>query len=211
MLKIKEAFPNKIAGVIRSDDGQAAFHACLAAIEGGVGTVEVTTGVPDWQDIVRGLKASADQVPVGVGTVVRPDMVADAAAAGAAFVVTPYLVPEVAEAARQHDLLLVMGALTPSEIYQAFHVHQANVVKVFPVAAVGGPSYLKLISGPMPGIPVWVSGGVEIEQVSEYLKLGVRAVGLTTALFPTDAVKTGDKARITDLARRAVSALAGVA
>ena len=211
MLKIKEAFPNKIAGVIRSDDGQAAFHACLAAIEGGVGTVEVTTGVPDWQDIVRGLKASADQVPVGVGTVVRPDMVADAAAAGAAFVVTPYLVPEVAEAARQHDLLLVMGALTPSEIYQAFHVHQANVVKVFPVAAVGGPSYLKLISGPMPGIPVWVSGGVEIEQVSEYLKLGVRAVGLTTALFPTDAVKTGDKARITDLARRAVSALAGIA
>lgn len=211
MLKIKEAFPNKIAGVIRSDDGQAAFHACLAAIEGGVGTVEVTTGVPDWQDIVRGLKASADQVPVGVGTVVRPDMVADAAAAGAAFVVTPFLVPEVAEAARQHDLLLVMGALTPSEIYQAFHVHQANVVKVFPVAAVGGPSYLKLISGPMPGIPVWVSGGVEIEQVSEYLKLGVRAVGLTTALFPTDAVKTGDKARITDLARRAVSALAGVA
>ncbi|HVD01215.1 MAG TPA: aldolase [Candidatus Dormibacteraeota bacterium] len=211
MLKIKEAFPNKIAGVIRSDDGQAAFHACLAAIEGGVGTVEVTTGVPDWQDIVRGLKASADQVPVGVGTVVRPDMVADAAAAGAAFVVTPFLVPEVAEAARQHDLLLVMGALTPSEIYQAFHVHQANVVKVFPVAAVGGPSYLKLISGPMPGIPVWVSGGVEIEQVSEYLKLGVRAVGLTTALFPTDAVKTGDKARITDLARRAVSALAGIA
>jgi 2-dehydro-3-deoxyphosphogluconate aldolase / (4S)-4-hydroxy-2-oxoglutarate aldolase len=208
MLTIEKAFPNRIAGVIRSDDGQAAFHACLAAIEGGVGTVEVTTGVPDWQDIVRGLRASADQVPVGVGTVVRADMVADA---GAAFVVTPFLVPEVAEAARQHDLLLVMGALTPTEIYQAFHVHRAQVVKIFPIAAAGGPGYLKLISGPMPGLPIWVSGGVEIDQVADYLKLGVKAVGLTTALFPPDAVKAGENQKITDLARRAVSALAGVA
>jgi len=211
MLKIEEAFPNRIAGVIRSDDGQAAFHACLAAIEGGVGTVEVTTGVPDWQDIVRGLKASGGSVPIGVGTVVRPDMVADAAAAGAAFVVTPFLIPEVAEAARQHDLLLVMGALTPTEIYQAFHVHKASVVKIFPVASVGGAAYLRLISGPMPGLPIWVSGGIEIDQVADYLKLGVRAVGLTTALFPPDAVKAGDKSKITDLARRAVSAVAGVA
>jgi len=211
MQSIEKIFPNRIAGVIRCDDGQAAFHACLAAIEGGVGTVEVTTGVPDWQDIVRGLKASADEVPVGVGTVVRADMVADAAAAGAAFVVTPFLVTEVAEAARQHDILLVMGALTPTEIYQALHVHRAQVVKIFPVAAAGGPAYLKLLAGPMPGIPLWVSGGVEIDQVAEYLKLGVRAVGLTTALFPPDAVKAGDKATITGLARRAVSALAGVA
>jgi 2-dehydro-3-deoxyphosphogluconate aldolase/(4S)-4-hydroxy-2-oxoglutarate aldolase len=211
MLKIEEAFPNRIAGVMRSDDGQAAFHACLAAIEGGIGTVEITTGVPDWQDLVRGLKASADRVPVGVGTVVRADMVADAAGAGADFVVTPFLIPEVAEAARQYDILLVMGALTPTEIYQAFHIHQAQVVKIFPIAAVGGPGYLKLIAGPMPAIPIWVSGGVEIDQVAEYLKLGVKAVGLTTALFPPDAVQGRDKGKITDLARRAVSALAGVA
>lgn len=211
MLSIEKAFPNRVAGVIRSDDGQAAFHACMAAIEGGVGTVEVTTGVPDWQDVVRGLLASAGHIPVGVGTVVRPDMVAAAAAAGASFVVTPFLIPEVAEAARQHDLLLVMGALTPTEIYQAFHVHRAQVVKIFPIAAAGGPPYLKLISGPMPGLPIWVSGGVEIDQVAEYLKLGVKAVGLTTALFPPDAVRDGDKAKIIELARRAVAAPAGVA
>ena len=210
MLSIEKAFPNRIAGVIRTDDGQAAFHACLAAIEGGIGTVEVTTGVPDWQDVVRGLKASADTVPVGVGTVVRADMVAEAAAVGAAFVVTPFLIPEVAEAARQHDLLLVMGALTPTEIYQAFHVHRAQIVKVFPIAAVGGPSYLKLVAGPMPGLPLWVSGGVEIDQVADYLKLGVKAVGLTTAVFPPEAVRSRDRATITGLAQRAVSALAGV-
>ncbi len=60
-------------------------------------------------------------------------------------------------------------------------------------------------------MPIWVSGGVELDQVAEYLALGVKAVGLTTALFPLDAVKAGDWARITGLARQAVSLLAGVA
>ena len=210
MLTAEEAFPNRIAGVIRTDDPEAAFRACRAAIDGGVGTVEVTTGVPDWQGVVRRL-AAAGGGPVGVGTVVRPEMVGEAAAAGASFLVTPFLVPEVAVLAREHDLLLVMGALTPTEIHQAVNVHRAQVVKIYPIAAVGGASYLKLISGPLPGLPIWVSGGVELDQVAEYLALGVKAVGLTTALFPLDAVKAGDWARITGLARQAVSLLAGVA
>ena len=210
MLTAEEAFPNRIAGVIRTDDPEAAFRACRAAINGGVGTVEVTTGVPDWQEVVRRL-AAAGGAPVGVGTVVRPEMVGQAAAAGASFLVTPFLVPEVATLAREHDLLLVMGALTPTEIHQAVNVLRAQVVKIYPIAAVGGSSYLKLVSGPMPGLPIWVSGGVEHDQVAEYLALGVKAVGLTTALFPPDAVRSGDWVRITGLARQAVAALAGVA
>jgi len=210
MLDANQVFPNRVAGVIRSQDAGAAYHACLAAVRGGVGTVEVTTGVPDWAEVVRRLVAEAGPTPVGVGTVVEPAMVAAAAAAGAGFVVTPYLVPEVAAAAREHDLFLVMGALTPTEIQQALQVHGAQVVKVFPVAALGGPSYIRWIGGPMPGLPLWVSGGVEIEQVAEYLRLGVKAVGLTTALFPPDALEAGDWARIEGLARRAVAALAAV-
>lgn len=210
MLDARHVFPNRLAGVIRSQDAETAYRACLAAVQGGIGTVEVTTGVPDWPEVVRRLVAEVGSTPVGVGTVVEPAMVADAAAAGAGFVVTPYLVPEVAVAAREHDLFLVMGALTPTEIQQALHVHGAQVVKVFPVAALGGPSYIRWIGGPMPGLPLWVSGGVEIEQVAEYLRLGVKAVGLTTALFPPDALEIGDWARIEGLARQALAALAGV-
>jgi len=210
MLDANQVFPNRVAGVIRSQDAEAAFRACLAAIGGGVGTVEVTTGVPGWEGVVRRLVAEAGSTPVGVGTVVEPGMVAEAAAAGAGFVVTPYLVPEVAAAAREHDLFLVMGALTPTEIQQALQVHGAQVVKVFPVAALGGPDYIRWISGPLPGLPLWVSGGVEIAQVAEYLKLGVKAVGLTTALFPPEALETGDWSRVEGLARQAVSALAAV-
>jgi len=211
MISVEEVFPNRIAGVIRTDDADAAYHACRAAIEGGIGTVEVTTGVPDWVEVVERLVASSPGVPIGVGTVVRPEMVGAAATAGASFVVTPFLLPEVAAAARERDILLVMGALTPSEIHQALNIHGAQVVKVYPIASVGGASYLKLIAGPMPGMPLWVSGGVELDQVAEYLTLGVKAVGLTTALFPADAVRARDWERITVLAREAVSALAGVA
>jgi 2-dehydro-3-deoxyphosphogluconate aldolase / (4S)-4-hydroxy-2-oxoglutarate aldolase len=211
MISIEAAFPNRIAGVIRTDDGDAAYRACRAAIDGGVGTVEVTTGVPGWAEVVERLVASSPGVPIGVGTVVRPEMVGAAVAAGASFVVTPFLVPEVAAAAHDRDILLVLGALTPTEIHQALHVHGAQVVKIYPIASVGGTSYLKLIAGPMPGMPLWVSGGVELDQVADYLRLGVKAVGLTTALFPVDAVRTGDSARITALAREAVATLAGVA
>jgi 2-dehydro-3-deoxyphosphogluconate aldolase/(4S)-4-hydroxy-2-oxoglutarate aldolase len=211
VITVEQVFPNRIAGVIRTDDRDAAFRACRAAIEGGVGTVEVTTGVPGWVEVVERLVAASPGVPVGVGTVVRPEMVAAAVGAGATFVVTPYLVPEVAAAAREQDILLVMGALTPSEIHQALHVHGAQVVKIYPISSVGGPSYLKLIGGPMPGMPLWVSGGVELDQVAAYLRLGGKAVGLTTAIFPPDAVSAGDSARITALAQEAVASLAGVA
>lgn len=209
MLTHEQAFPNRIAGVIRCNNAQRAFHACMAAVDGGIGTLEVTTGVPDWAEVIRGLIASSGR-PVGVGTVMLAEQVVKAEEAGAAFVVTPLVIPEVARAAREQDILCVMGALTPTEIHQALSVHGADIVKIFPIAAVGGAAYLRMVSGPLPGLPVWVSGGVELDQVAEYLSLGVKAVGLTTALFPPDAVDRRDTAAITALARQAVSALAPV-
>jgi 2-dehydro-3-deoxyphosphogluconate aldolase/(4S)-4-hydroxy-2-oxoglutarate aldolase len=205
-----QAFPNRVAGVIRTDDPEAAFRACVAAMEGGIGTVEVTMTVPSCLDIVRGLVASTGgSFPVGVGTVYEPEVVAEAKQAGAAFVVTPVVLPQVAQACAREDILCVMGALTPTEIDQARRAG-ADMVKIFPVQAVGGPDYVRWLQGPMPGTPLWVSGGVEIDQVEEYLSLGVAAVGLTTALFPPEAVRLGDTAQITALSRRAAAAAAAL-
>jgi 2-dehydro-3-deoxyphosphogluconate aldolase/(4S)-4-hydroxy-2-oxoglutarate aldolase len=201
MLTLEQAFPTRVAGVIRTENPEAAFQACLAAIEGGIGTVEVTTSVPSCFDIVHGLVASTGRIPVGVGTVWDPGAVKEAKHAGAAFVVTPVLLPEVAEACRQLDMLCVLGALTPTEIYQA-RVAGAHVVKVFPIGPAGGPAYLRALAGPMPGVPLWVSGGVEIEQIEEYLSLGVKAVGLTTALFVPDELARGDYDAIRQRAER---------
>jgi 2-dehydro-3-deoxyphosphogluconate aldolase/(4S)-4-hydroxy-2-oxoglutarate aldolase len=210
VLTREQAFPNRVAGVIRSDDPEAAFRACVAAMEGGIGTVEVTMTVPSCLDIVRGLVASTGgSFPVGVGTVLEAQTVAEARQAGAAFVVTPAVIPAVAEACAREDILCVLGALTPTEVHQA-RMAGADLVKIFPVQAVGGPDYVRWLQGPMPGTPLWVSGGVEIDQVELYLSLGVAAIGLTTALFPPDAVRRGDTALITALARRAAAATGAV-
>jgi 2-dehydro-3-deoxyphosphogluconate aldolase/(4S)-4-hydroxy-2-oxoglutarate aldolase len=210
VLTREQAFPNRVAGVIRSDDPEAAFRACVAAMEGGIGTVEVTMTVPSCLDIVQGLVASTGgQFPVGVGTVLEAEVVAAARQAGAAFVVTPAVIPEVAEACIREDLLCVLGALTPTEVLDARRAG-ASMVKIVPVQAIGGPDYVRWLRGPMPDVPLWVSGGVEIDQVEEYLSLGVAAIGLTTALFPPDAVRRGDTALITALARRAAAATGAI-
>ena len=206
MLTYEQAFPTRVAGVIRSDDPDAAFRACVAALEGGIGTIEITMTVPSCLDIVRGLVASmGGSVPVGVGTVWDAELASAAAAAGAAFVVTPVVLPQVAQACAREDVLCVLGALTPTEVHQA-RLAGADLVKVFPVQSLGGPDYVRWLRGPMPDARLWVSGGVEIDQIEEYLSLGVAAIGLTTALFPPDAVRRGDTALISDLARRAASA-----
>lgn len=206
MLTLGQAFPTRVAGVIRTQNPAVAFQACMAAIEGGMGTIEITMTVPSCMEIVRGLLASTGgKVPIGVGTVMDAATVDEAQDAGAAFVVTPVVLPEVAEACRRNDLLCVLGAMTPTEIHQAYRAG-AQMVKVFPVASAGGPDYIRYVSGPMPDIPLWVSGGVEIDQVPQYLALpAVKAIGLTTALFAPDVLERGDMAEIANRARRAAA------
>jgi 2-dehydro-3-deoxyphosphogluconate aldolase/(4S)-4-hydroxy-2-oxoglutarate aldolase len=166
--------------------------------------------VPSCLDIVRGLVASTGgTLPVGVGTVWDAEAVSAAKQAGAAFVATPVVLPDVAAACVREDLLCILGALTPTEIHQARHTG-ADMIKLFPIQAMGGPEYLRWLHGPMAGTPFWVSGGVEIDQVGEYLSLGAAAVGLTTALFPPEAVRRGDMAMITALARQATAASSAI-
>jgi 2-dehydro-3-deoxyphosphogluconate aldolase / (4S)-4-hydroxy-2-oxoglutarate aldolase len=206
---LAEAFPNRICGVLRTENADAGFQACLAAMEAGVRTIEITKTVPSCFDMIRGLIATTGgRYPVGVGTVWDPGAVREAKDAGAAFVVTPVVLPEVAEACRQEDILCVLGALTPTEIYQA-RLAGANLVKVFPVAPVGGPRYIESLNGPMGGVPFWVSGGVQIEDIAAYLKLGVKAVGLTTAVFPREALERRDMDAIRQNAQRAAKAAEG--
>jgi len=205
---IESLFPNGVCGVLRTDNPDAGFQACLAAIEGGVGTIEITTTVPSCFEMVRGLLATTGgKTPIGVGTVWDPGAVRDAKDAGADFVVTPVLLPEVAEACRQEDVLCVLGALTPTEIYQA-RLARADLVKIFPIGPVGGVEYIRALSGPMGKVPYWVSGGVEIGHIADYLRLGVRAVGLTNALFSPEALAHRDWDAIRRKAERAAEAAA---
>jgi 2-dehydro-3-deoxyphosphogluconate aldolase/(4S)-4-hydroxy-2-oxoglutarate aldolase len=205
---IAEAFPNRLCGVLRTENAEAGFQACLAAIEGGVQSIEITKTVPSCFELIKGLIATTfGRYPVGVGTVWDPGAVREAKAAGASFVVTPVLLPEVADACRQEDMLCVLGALTPTEIYQA-RLAGAALVKVFPIAPVGGPRYIEALNGPLAGVPFWVSGGVAIEDVGAYLRLGVKVVGLTGSLFPPEALARRDVETVRQNAERAARAAA---
>ena len=208
MRSIAEAFPNRLCGVLRTENAEAGFQACLAAMEGGVRSIEITKTVPSCFELIRGLIATTfSRFPVGVGTVWDPGAVKEAKAAGASFVVTPVVLPEVAEACREADILCVLGALTPTEIYQA-RLAGAGLVKVFPIAPVGGPRYVEALNGPLGGVPFWVSGGVPLDDVGAYLRLGVKVVGLTGSLFPADALAKGDMETIRRNAERAAKAAA---
>jgi 2-dehydro-3-deoxyphosphogluconate aldolase / (4S)-4-hydroxy-2-oxoglutarate aldolase len=207
---IPEVFPNRICGVLRTEDAATGFQACLAALESGVGTIEITKTVPSCFEMVKGLIATTgNRYPIGVGTVWDPGAVKEAKAAGASFVVTPVVLPEVGQACREHDILCVLGALTPTEIYQA-RLAGAALVKVFPIAPVGGPRYVEALAGPLGGVPFWVSGGVPIEDIGAYLRLGVKAVGLTGSLFPAEALAQNDLEAIRRNAARAAQEAAAV-
>ena len=211
MRSIAEVFPNRICGVLRTDNADAGFQACLTALEAGVWTVEITKTVPSCFELIKGLIATTGgRYPVGVGTVWDPGAVREAKQAGASFVVTPVVLPEVADACRKEDILCVLGALTPTEIYQA-RLAGAALVKVFPITPVGGPRYIESLNGPLAGVPFWVSGGVPIEDIGAYLQLGVKAVGLTGSLFSPEALARKDMDTIRRNAERAAQAAASVA
>jgi 2-dehydro-3-deoxyphosphogluconate aldolase/(4S)-4-hydroxy-2-oxoglutarate aldolase len=176
-------FPNRLAAVIRWGNPEEAYQAVLTAARSGVGSVEITSGTPQAFELISRLRAEVGaSCVVGAGTITDAILAERAVASGAQYLVTPYLAPTVAPIAREAGRFLVMGATTPSEIAQAVAAG-AGLVKIFPAAPIGGTAYIQAVRGPMPDVPLWVSGGVGIPDVAAYLRVGVRVVGLTTDLF----------------------------
>ena len=202
-------FPNRLAAVIRWWSAEEAYQAVLTAARSGMGSVEVTAGTPQAFELISRLRAEVgNSCTVGAGTITDFSLAERAVASGAQYLVTPYLAPEVVPVARESGLLLVMGATTPSEIAQAVAAG-AGLVKVFPAAPMGGPAYLQAVRGPMPEVPLWVSGGIRILDVAAYLKAGAQVVGLTNDLFRPELLSTHAWDEIERLCQQALLA-AGV-
>ena len=189
-----------IIPVVRAKSADALLDLARALLAGGIPICEVTLTVPGAIDGIRRLAAAfGKEVLLGVGSVTRADQVEEAVAAGAEFIVGPVLVPEVIQAAHRHDKVVIPGAFTPTEIFQA-HAAGADVVKVFP-ASVGGPSYFKAILAPMPFLKLMPTGGVDLSTVGAFLKAGAVTLGAGAALVDSAAIQKGDWATITKLAR----------
>lgn len=201
---LERLFSSRLVGVVRAADGERARAIAAGLAHGGFEAIEITQTTPDALESVEGLKRRFPEVCWGVGTVRSPQTVRDAARAGAEFVVSPHVDPEIVKAALSAGLVPIPGALTPTEIHVAASAG-APVVKVFPVSAVGGPAYLRWVRGPLPEVPLWVSGDVALEQLHDYLDAGATLIGLTTALTADLADPVEERAA--DRARRALAAL----
>ena len=145
--------------VLRAPSSAAAYDAAMALAAGGVRGIEVTFSTPGAAAAIRRIRAAQGPgLLVGAGTVLSAEHVAEAADAGAAFLVSPGNDPEVAAAMRSAGPAACLGALTPTEVMAAWR-SGADIVKLFP-ASLGGPSYLRSLRGPLPHIPLMPTGGV---------------------------------------------------
>lgn len=173
---VAELTAARVMAIIRGTGTAAAVAAGTALLAEGVRLVEVALTTPGALAAIEAIRAGApDGSLVGAGTVLTVTDVADVAAAGAQFVVTP-AVTESIRAAASRGLPVAAGALTPTEAYTAAQMG-ACAVKLFP-ASLGGPAYLKALRGPFPDIPIVAVGGVGLDQMRAYLDAGAIAVGV---------------------------------
>jgi 2-dehydro-3-deoxyphosphogluconate aldolase/(4S)-4-hydroxy-2-oxoglutarate aldolase len=198
-----------IIPVIRAPSADVAVAVVEALLQAGLTVAEITMTVPN---AIEAIGAVAKRFPrtvlVGAGTVTDAETARRAVDAGAEFIVTPCLVPEVREVidtAHRAGVAVLPGALTPGEVFEAFRLG-GDMVKVFPVQSVGGAAYLRALRGPFPDIPLVPTGGVSPENVAEMFQAGAAAVGVGTELISKDALARRDYAAIGALAKRFLAA-----
>ena len=196
-----------IVPIIRASSGDVAVPVAEALLQAGLPVVEITMTVPNAIDAIGAVaKRFAGKVLLGAGTVTDAETARRAVAAGAEFIVTPCLVPEVIEAAHRADVAVLPGALTPGEVFEASRLG-GDMVKVFPVQSVGGAAYVRALRGPFPGIPLVPTGGVTLENIGEMFKAGAAAVGVGSELISKDALLRRDYAAIGALAKQFLGAV----
>ncbi|WP_022728909.1 bifunctional 4-hydroxy-2-oxoglutarate aldolase/2-dehydro-3-deoxy-phosphogluconate aldolase [Fodinicurvata sediminis] len=197
----------QVIPVIRMQQAETALTAVDWLHEGGIEIFEITASVPGYLEVIAKLAERKDLL-VGAGTLLSAEDAHNAVKAGARFLVSPCLVPEVIEAGSEAGIPVIPGTATPTEALQA-HRLGAEAVKVFPARQLGGPGYLKALRSVLPDIAVIPTGGIELDEVDGYFTAGAYAVGIGGQLVTQDEVgearttqdETGETARQRVVAR----------
>lgn len=190
--------------VVMIDDAAQASSLAKALLAGGVGAIEVTLRTAAALDAIKAIADEAPEILLGVGTVLSSEDAEAAARAGARFLVSPGATDRVLDAAEATGLPLLPGAITASEAMR-LRERGYRQLKFFPADAAGGATALKGLAGPLPDLSFCPTGGIGANNAAEYLALAnCFAVG-GSWLAPTDAIRSGDWARIESLAREAAA------
>ncbi len=191
-----------VVPVIRFARTESARQAVDLLYEAGFRTFEITLSVPGAIDLIGELRAR-DDVLVGVGTVLRTEDATRALEAGARYVVTPVLLPELVPVCRDADAACLLSGLTPTEVLTAWR-HGADAVKVFPASSMGGPGHVAALRSVLPEVTLVPTGGVHRDNLAAFLSAGAACVGVGGDLISDRALERSDPE---DLVRHARSYL----
>jgi len=185
----------RVVPVVRTSSAQLAATAVAWLRDAGLRIFEITMTIPDAPALIREI-CSDSALLVGAGTV--PDAATAHACldAGARFIVAPWIDASLAVPCRAADAVLMLGALTPTEVRAALAAG-ADVVKVFPASSAGGPAHIRALRSVLPTVAFCPTGGVEPGNVAAYLAAGAAFVGMGGALVDERRIAAGDRAAIT--------------
>ncbi len=187
-----------LVAVVRADSSEQAQKIADACAAGGVAAIEITFTVPGAEQVIRDLASvyKNGDIIIGAGTVMDAETARTAILAGAQYVVSPYLNVEMVKLCNRYQVPCMPGAMTIKEIVEAMEAG-ADIVKIFP-GELFGPKIIKAVKGPIPYAKMMPTGGVDLNNVEEWIKAGAVAVGAGSSLIK--GAKSGDYAAITSTA-----------
>ena len=194
----------KVVALIRADSSASLLDCARALSAGGLTCIELTMTTPNAIALCAQVSRELPEVLLGLGTVLDASTARAGIAAGAKFIVTPAVRPDVIAACKDAGVPVLSGALTPTEAYTAFELG-ADVIKIFP-AEFFGPAYIRSLKAPFPQLELMPTGGVTPDTVGEFLKAGAFATAAGSALVSPAALRSADWSAITARAREFVSA-----
>jgi 2-dehydro-3-deoxyphosphogluconate aldolase/(4S)-4-hydroxy-2-oxoglutarate aldolase len=191
-----------LAPVIRTSSAEDARFAAEEVAQGGIPIVEVTMTVPGAIGVIRELVRKVPGVTFGAGTVLNLETARECIDAGAQFISSPALdIPTVEFIAKQPELLMMAGALSPTEVLAAWKAG-SDFVKIFPCSLVGGDNYIRALKRPFPDIALIAGGGVNQQNAAHYLLAGAAALSVGKELIPRESMLLHKPDRIRELTRR---------
>ena len=206
---VKAVYDSRIIAIIRGFDPDVCLKLAEAYAEGGIRLVEVTFNqkVPEsWKDTTAAISAIKSHfggiVRAGAGTVLTEEQLSMCIDAGGEYMITPNVNPALIRSCVSKGLVAMPGALTPSEVVDAWEAG-ASFVKVFPAGSLG-PAYVKAIRAPLSHIPLLAVGGISPDNVADFMRVGCVGAGVGGNLTNREWIAAGEWGKITEVARQLV-------
>ncbi len=191
MSVIEKVKKHKILSVIRGANTEQIIKISDALNNGGIHILEITMETENALEVIEtAIQHQKQNELIGAGTVTNAETAIKAIQAGAEFIVTPILNVDVIDMCKKHDVVSIIGGLTPTEVFSAYS-NGADIVKLFP-ADVFGPKYIKSISAPLSSVPIIPTGGIDLSNIHSYYTASKIAVGVGSSLVNTDYLSTDD-------------------